>query len=164
MCEIAIDTCVFVHLLNPQNNQDAHIDKLLRYLIKENFKLLVDSTGRIGNEYLAQIIPMFKRTYETGTQRYLLQEWMQDHRRIKVDLDAKDRLMTAIRRVIPEVDEHADRAFIYVACKHDSDLITNDTGHILDRRSKILSCTKKCRRGDKTRIVSSIEAYEGIPK
>lgn len=161
MYEIAIDTCVFIHLLNPQNNEDAHIDKLLSHLINDNFMLLIDSTGKIAKDYQAQVIPMFKGVYEMGTQLYLLRQCMQTERRTTVGLDPTDRLMTAIKKVIHEVGEHADRAFVYVACRNDSSLITNDAVHIWNRRAAILKITRKY-RGVSTTIVSSREAHDGI--
>ncbi|MCM2357311.1 MAG: hypothetical protein NDI77_04130 [Geobacteraceae bacterium] len=161
MPEIAIDACVFIHLLNPQNNEGAHIDKLLRHLLDEKFMLLVDSTGKIAKDYVAQVIPMIRGAHEEGDQRILLTGWMMTDRHTSVALDPTDQLMTAIKNVIHELPEHADRAFVYVACKKDSALITNDEEHILSRSKDILKSTKK-HRGANTTIVSSREAYEGI--
>ena len=157
MPEIAIDACVFVHLLNPQNNKDSHIDRLLRQLIKDSFMLLMDSTGRIGKDYEAQVKPMIKSTSDTGGQLYLLRYWMQNERRVTVQLDQTDRLMAAIRNIIFEVAEHADRAFVYVACRRNATLVTNDAAHILDRRSALLKKTKRW-QGNSTDILSSINA------
>lgn len=162
MPDIAIDACVFVHLLNIQEkNPDGHIDRLLSYLFKAEFMLLVDSSGKVAKDYQTQVIPMIKGGYEEGNQRILLRGWMLPDRRKKVDLDPTDRLMTAIKKVVYEVEEHADRAFVYVACKNDSDLITNDEEHIWDRRKKILKNTKRY-RGANTKIITSREAYEEI--
>jgi len=162
MLEIAIDACVFVHLLNiKEKNPDGHIDSLLNYLLKEGYMLLVDSTGKVAKDYQSQVIPMIKGGYEEGNQRIILTGWMRQERRKKVDLDPTDPLMTAIKRVILEVDEHADRAFVYVACKNDADLITNDEEHIWNRRTEIMKKTKRF-RGKNTEIVTSREAYERI--
>lgn len=162
MDEIAIDACIFIHLFNPQNNKNAHIDRLLAYLLK--YKLLVDSTGKIAKDYQAQVIPMLKGAHERRAQQLpLLRQWMLIDRRTTVNLNPQDQLMTAIKKVIDEIEEHADRAFVYVACKNDADLITNDEEHILDRREAILDRTKRY-RGDNTTLISSLEAYERIPK
>ena len=40
--EVAIDTNVFQHLLNPQNNVNSHINRLLEYLIGQRTTLVVD--------------------------------------------------------------------------------------------------------------------------
>lgn len=161
MPEIAIDACVFIHLLNPQNNEGGHIDKLLRHLLDEKYMLLVDSTGKIAKDYVAQVIPMIRGVYEEGDQRILLTGWMLPDRHTSVALDPTDQLMTAIKNVIHEIAEHADRAFVYVACKNDTALITNDEEHILSRKKALLKSTKGY-RGVNTSIISSIEAHEGI--
>lgn len=162
MPEIAIDACVFIHLLNiKEKNPDGHIDKLLSYLLKEGFMLLVDSKGKIAKDYAAQVIPIIKTGYEEGNQRILLTGWMLPDRHTTVESYPTDQLMTAIKSVIHEVAEHADRAFVYVACKSKSDLISNDEIHILERRGDLLKAAKKV--GYKsTEIVSSREACEGI--
>ena len=46
---IAIDTNIFVHLLNPAVNHGSHIDKLLGKLIQLRYQLLVDSMKKIPN-------------------------------------------------------------------------------------------------------------------
>lgn len=157
MPEIAIDACVFIHLLNPEQNEGSHIDALLSRLIRDSFMLLVDSTGRIGKDYEAQVIPMIRSSDDTGNKRLLLSSWLQIERRSKVDLNSTDPLMTAIKGVIHEAAEHADRAFVYVACRQNATLITNDTMHILDRRPALLKKTKKL-RGANTAFRSSQEA------
>jgi len=43
--EVAIDTNVFQHLLNPQNNVNSHINRLLEYLIGRRTTLVVDEDG-----------------------------------------------------------------------------------------------------------------------
>ena len=47
---IAIDTNVFEHLLNPQENTNNHIDTLLRTLTRDRVGLIVDDKKRIENE------------------------------------------------------------------------------------------------------------------
>ena len=157
MSEIAIDACVFIHLFNPQNNTDAHIDRLLTQLIKDSYLLLVDSSGKIGKDYSAQVIPMIKSKSDTGGQLLLLRYWMQNERRATVPLNRTDGLMAEIKSVIHESDEHADRAFVYVACQRDATLVTNDHIHILNRRSELLKKTKRY-RGKSTDILSSLNA------
>ncbi len=156
MSEIAIDACVFIHLLNPERNEGAHIDRLLSQLYKDKFMLLLDSTGRIAKDYETQVIPMIRRTDETGNQRILLNYWMQA-KRLSVELNQVDPLMRAIKVIIHEVAEHADRAFVYVACRRNATLVTNDAIHIVDRRKQLLKNTKRY-RGKDAAIQSSKEA------
>lgn len=155
---IAIDTCIFLHLLNPMNNQDDHIDSLLIRLAELEYLLLTDSTEKIPKEYQARIEPAFKDSSDTGTKIQILRYWMtMCHRRI-ADLNRQDELMRAIRCVIPEIEEHADRAFVYVAFKCETILVTNDSVHILSRREDLLARTLPC-RGKNAYIYSSFEAH-----
>lgn len=160
---VAIDACVFIHLMHLKGiNNDGHIDALLSKLFTDGYKLLVDSTDRISKDYELQVIPMIKGEYEEGTQRYLLAIWlMSEDMRVNVTLDAKDNLMSAIKSVIYEPKEHGDRAFVYVACKTDADLISNDDVHILGRRRDILKAVKGCGH-KRTEIESSSEASKRI--
>lgn len=157
MPEIAIDACVFVHLFNPEWNTLSHIDSLLTQLRRDDFMLLVDSTGKIGKDYADQVVRMIKQSDDMGGQLYLLRYWMQGERRLTVNLNKTDQLMTTISGIIHEVAEHADRAFVYVACRQNATLVTNDAMHILDRRKQLLKKTKK-HRGDHAAIQSSREA------
>lgn len=154
---IAIDTNVFEHLLNSAENNDSHIDSLLGKLIRLKYRLLVDSTKKIGNEYKQMIVPMLRNMDETRQQLPLLRYWMSPDIRHEVTLDQIDNLMQKIRVVIFEPAEHADRAFVYVVCRENSTLITNDRRHILSRRSELLKRTKRL-RGRNTKIQSSSDA------
>lgn len=158
---IAIDTNIFEHLLNPAKNIDSHIDKLLGQLIRAQYQLLVDSTRKIGNEYLQKIVPILKNMDETRPQLPLLKFWMDTNIRHQVELNQTDNLMQQIRRVIHEIDEHADRAFVYVVCKKDSILVTNDRTHILCRRNDLLKRTKR-ERGRNTDIQCSNDAFNNL--
>jgi hypothetical protein len=158
---IAIDTNIFEHLLNPVMNLGSHIDQLLGHLIREQYQLLVDSTRKIGNEYLQKIVPILKNMDETRPQLPLIKFWMDTDIRHLVELNQTDNLMQQIRRVIHEIDEHADRAFVYVVCKKDSILVTNDRAHILGRRNDLLKRTKK-ERGKNTDIQCSNDAFKNF--
>jgi hypothetical protein len=155
---IAIDTNIFIHLLNPAVNHNSHIDKLLVHLLQLECQLLVDSTKKIGNEYIKMIIPIIKNMDETKPQLPILRLWMDINIRYQVMLDPLDNLMKHIKSVIDEKDEHADRAFVYVVCAADSLLVTNDRVHILDRREALLKSTAKS-RGRNTDIQSSLDAF-----
>lgn len=155
---IAIDTNIFQHLLNPDMNSNSHIDKLLGCLIQSQYQLLVDSTKKIANEYRQIIIPIIRNIDETKPQLPLLRFWMNPDIRHQVDLDQLDKLMQQIIKVIHEINEHADRAFVYIVCAADSLLVTNDRVHILGRRKELLRRTKKS-RGPNTDIQSSLDAF-----
>ena len=157
MLFIAIDTNIFLHLFNPAENTDSHIDKLLGVLITSHYQLLVDSTRKIGNEYQQKIVPIIRNLDETKPQLPLLRFWMNMDIRHEVELDGTDALMVKIKSVMHEPDEHADRAFVYVACKEGAVLVSNDFFHIRDRRDEILKKTRKERASDAD-IQSSREA------
>lgn len=154
---IAIDTNIFEHLLNPVTNQGTHIDQLLGQLIGLRYQLLVDSTRRIGNEYQQMIIPIIRNMDETRPQLPFLRYWMNSDIRHQVELNQQDDLMQQIRQIIYERSEHADRVFVYVVCREDAILITNDQIHILGRRNDLLKRTRR-ERGPNTDIQSSNEA------
>ena len=59
---VAIDTNVFLHLLNPQKNTCSHINGLLEALQARDTVLLVDDRQRIQGEYSNQISPTIART------------------------------------------------------------------------------------------------------
>lgn len=155
---IAVDTNIFEHLLNPGVNHDAHIDKLLGKLIQLQYLLLVDSTRKIGNEYQQLIVPIIKNMDETRPQLPLLRHWMLPEIREVVTLVSHDALMQHIKAVVHEPAEHADRAFIYVVCKQNSTLVTNDSIHILGRRDQLLKKTRR-ERGKDTDIQCSVDAH-----
>lgn len=150
---IAIDTCVFEHLLNPQWNGDSHIDQLLCHLQKVEACLCTDSNGRIPSEYDRILRPILQNRQDEGIIRYLLSYWLLYCPRNEIPVDEQDLRMARIRAVIYE-HEPEDRAFVYVACAADCKLVTNDEGHILSRRGELRKDTKKL-RGDNSDFISS---------
>ena len=167
---IAIDTNVFEHLLNPQENCGDHIDILLKALAERKFNLIVDEKGRIEGEYKNRISPIIKESMDTNLQkRRLLELWflklVNCKKRIKVK---RDKLEGEIKKIITEQPEKVDRIFVYVACASDCTLITNDIKHIIkgqagektERRKRLLRKTRKHRPGNKTKILTSKEAYD----
>jgi hypothetical protein len=157
MGRIAIDTNVFIHLTNPHNNPDSHIDQLLMHLTKTQPRLAVDSTKKIGNEYEEKLGARIRDQSDTGLAIQILRFWMNPDLRDTINVDSQDQLMGRLYQVIPEVDEHADRAFVYVSCQGNCCLISNDDGHIYSRKGEIKSKTRKL-RGDDWQILSSKDA------
>ena len=161
MNKIAIDTCVFLHLLNkdPQTgvNEDSHIDDLLRHPEVRKLRLCVDTTDKIRNEYQIHPDPIVRKQDDTRTEIYILRFWMEVGRRERIATDTNGALMSRIREVIPEPNEHADRAFVYVACAGNCCLVTNDGEHILPRRPELKRKTRR-HRGGNTDFLTSREA------
>lgn len=158
---VAIDTNIFIHLTNSQENPDSHIDQLLMHLAKSDPRLCVDSTRKIGNEYEEKLGPRIRNESEQNIAIYLIRYWMNDDVRQVVEVDHQGPLMHRIRRVIVEPDEHVDRAFVYVSCQGDCPLITNDNQHILGRRGHLRKATKGY-RGPNTDFISSRQAVDAI--
>ena len=167
---IAIDTNVFEHMLNPQNNINGHIDELLKTLMIGEISLVVDEERKIENEYGEIIEPIIRNNPDEHIQLQLLRYWIFSHidkrKRISV---SNNELMRAIRGVITE-NEVVDRTFVYVAFKCDYILITNDKRHIIEghpkekteRRETLLKSTRKYRPDKKSEILSSTEAADRL--
>ena len=155
---VAIDTNVFVHLLNPERNTDAHINKLLGDLIQRGVEgqallLIVDGRGRIEREYIRHVKPMLEGQSVRGNELYILTYWMNIDLRFRVPVVDNDLLMIRIKKTIYEASKRADRTFVYVAFKQGKILISNDETDIVygpeeennktPRRDRLLSGARK---------------------
>ena len=168
---VAIDTNVFVHLLNTEENTHSHINKLLVHLWNYCIALVIDDNGRILGEYERIITPVVKNLDENLNERAILLYWILYAERCEVPLDMGDDLMRAIRRVIVESSESVDRIFVYVAFKMGTILITNDDVHIVvgptrernqsPRRDRLLHGTRRLCPGG-AGILTSQEACDKV--
>ena len=166
---VAIDTNVFEHILNPQENGGYHINGLLSHLQEHKARLIVDAGNRIFGEYRHRIAPIIQRSDDTGNEIYLLRYWLLDAPRLTIAVVGNDELMTAIRKVIIEVQEAVDRIFVYVAFKQGRVLVSNDRMNIVlgpnsestQRRDRLLGDTKRFRPRDAA-ILTSQEAHATI--
>ena len=168
---IAIDTNVFEHMLNPQNNINEHIDELLETLMIDEISLVVDEERKIENEYGEIIEPIISNSSDEHIQLQLLRHWIVYHidkrKRISV---SNDELMRAIEGIIKGKKQLVDRTFVYVAFKCDCILITNDGKHIIkghlkektERRKALLRKTRKYRPNQRAEILSSSEAADRL--
>ena len=135
-----IDTNVFEHLLNPQNNPENHINYLLVHLQRQGIALLVDAGGRIAGEYNHHLGPIIRRTDDQRNEIYILRYWMEYAPRCEVTVNGSGQLMTAIRGVIREPSEAVDRIFVYVSVSQGKLLVSNDEVHIVfgpERESRL---------------------------
>lgn len=166
---IAIDTNVFLHLLNPQENMDSHINRLFQYLQRLRVALLVDDNGRILGEYNHHIVSRIQSLDETGNESYILRYWIDVAKHQETFVAGDDALMMAVRQVIVEQSETVDRIFVYVALKVGKILISNDRRHIVegspnepvDRRDRLLRNTRRLRPNGAD-ILTSLEAHARI--
>lgn len=169
---VAIDTNVFEHILNPQENVNNHISELLAYLQERNTYLIVDDGNRIYGEYDNKLTPMIENADDIGPELYLLRYWFLDAPSKDVNVTLNDSLMTRIKRVIHEPSENVDRIFVYVAFKRGNLLISNDRNHIVigpdseagqsERRHRLIRETRRMYEPGAA-ILTSQEAQEKIP-
>ena len=167
--EVAIDTNVFQHLLNPQNNTDSHINRLLEHLVRERTILVVDAQGLVASEYRQQLGRRLGESDSVRNEIQILRYWILRAQRRQVPVNDDDDLMNAIYDVIEEVDENVDRAFVYVAFQQGTTLISNDLRHIVrgpgnesePRRERLISNTEGL-RPDGADILTSQEAHAAI--
>lgn len=168
--EVVIDTNVFQHLLNPQNNTCNHINRLLEFLAVQSTALVVDKEGAIASEYQQQLMRRLQNSDDTRNEIWLLRYWILVASRYQVSVIEDDDLMDAIRVLISEPSEHTDRIFVYVAFKQGVLLISNDCRHIVRgpanepefRRDKLLSSTIELRPAT-ARVLTSQEAHSELP-
>ena len=166
---VGIDTNVFQHLLNPQNNIDSHINRLLEYLIKQRTALVVDGGGIIAGEYLQQLQRRLGESSDTRNEIQILRYWVLQAPRYRLPIDETDKLMKAIYQVVIEISENVDRAFVYVAFGQGVTLISNDLRHIVNgpgnesepRRIRLLNYTKGL-HPDGAQILTSQEAVTKV--
>ena len=166
---VAIDTNVFIHLLNPQENVDSHINNLLKDLQMLQVNLIVDESSRIQREYRNQIEPIIRKSDDIRDEIYILRYWLLQCPRLTTELVLNDALMTAIKGVIVELDQNVDRILVYVALRQGKALISNDRMNIVvgppsessERRQRLLRSTQRFRTGDAD-ILTSLEAHARI--
>jgi hypothetical protein len=152
---IVIDTCVFVHMFNDQENHEQHIDSVLKALVADGIRLCVDDRDTVAKEYDQQVGPLLvqdDRGLRVQWLRYLLDpgEWK------RTIVDRRGELLKKIEAVIREQKEKVDRVLVAIACTEGRILVTNDKQHILigpererrqgPRRARLLRATRKCRK------------------
>ncbi len=165
---IAIDTNIFIGLLNPQNNTEDHIEKLLSVLYEDRVYLIVDKGGKIWGEYTTEISNKMRNGYNNPNYNELLRGWLHPERELKtVDIGQHNEVREAIQRIIGRGNTK-DAAFVCVAIVEDRVLVTNDRRDILDggnkrdaRRGQLLEIARK--RGSRSaKIYGSQEAYKNL--
>ena len=166
---VAIDTNVFVHLRNPEQNPDCHIHHLLGVLAEQSVELLVDDGSVVRQEHVRNVIPMLEGRSVNGAEAYLLQYFMDANFQRRVVVNRQDRLMIAINGVIFEQSKNADRTLVYVAFHEGKWLISNDRTDIVEgpagegtpRRNRLLRETRRL-RPDGAQILTSKEAHAKV--
>ena len=160
---VAIDTNVFEHLFNCQENTGHHINNLLLYLKSNDVKLLMDNELRILKEYKKIIEPRLSANSDHLNEIQVMRSWLIDNPPITVTVNNLDELMSAIKSVITGHNQTTDRTFVYVAFSHGGDLISNDEQDIIRNRGKLKRKARRvCPASRKSKILNSTEAYNQI--
>ena len=169
---IAIDTNIFEHLLNPAVNEEDHIGRLLAALRDDDIGLIIDAGRRINAEYQRRF--SMHKSIRNQDHLYTLKYWSNPDRiKLEVGVNQQDKLMTTIKRIIPDRDRGkiscaVDRLFVYVAIDSDRVLVTNDRRDIHgektargDRRVQLLKKAKQMRKRNAA-IYDSREACDKL--
>lgn len=161
---VAIDVNVFEHLLNPAENIDGHITDIVGWVLLNGVAILVDSRRRIEGEYANRLVPYLQGARHKS-ERVLLERLLRRPKYKRVQVDAKDALMTGINNLVSVASHksNTDRYYVYVAFKAGRVLITNDKADILDNRRQLKRQTKRWRAKQQEDILSSREAYAKLP-
>lgn len=165
---IAIDTNVFEHLFFPQRNDSCHINKILRFLMEGEAKLLVDE-NRIPKEYHKILGQRLQTHSEHLDEVQLLRYWLNSELWKTIPVDELDQLMRAIKVVVRGNRQITDRTFVYVAFSQGENLITNDMGDLFQvggkrRRPNMHTQLKRktkrvCPASRESRILTSSEVF-----
>ena len=143
--EVTIDTNVFEHIFNPQQNTNNHIDSLLGCLAAKRVVLCMDDNNRIGDEYKHRLTPLLKAMSDQGQRLNLLRYFLVFAGRHLIPVDFSDALMKCIKMAISStspIAEASDRVFVYVAIASDTVLVSNNPRHINNRASQLKRCAK----------------------
>jgi hypothetical protein len=141
---VALDTNVFIHLFNPQNNTNNHIDSLLSSLAADELVLLVDDLGYIASEYLEKLTPKIMDASDTGPQASLLRYWMAPERRVAVPVLKKSSLWRSVSFV------------------RGKPLVTNDVMHILNGPSREVGGPRGATRRTRLQRIARDEGLVGL--
>jgi hypothetical protein len=134
--EVTVDTNVFVHLFNPRNNVDEHIDKLLGSLVDRRATLCVDDKGRMKGEYITHVVPLIRKAADQTLKVYWLRYLMEYNEWHSIPVDFGDELMVSIRRLLV-IAERSDHVFVYVAIGSNTVLVSNNPKHITNYRNEL---------------------------
>lgn len=163
----AIDTNIFVHLLNPQENVYGHIDILLQKMRDIGVILIIDTKGRILDEYANRTTQLVMNQPTDSSKRLLIQYWTQYRQTCQVPVEHSSELMQKIKNVLPQ-GEGTDAVFVFVVFRCGGTLLTNDRDDIIDEGNKPYARRKKLlrikERDVNSEILTSKEAFDVLPQ
>ncbi|MEQ8974219.1 MAG: hypothetical protein RIE73_27960 [Coleofasciculus sp. C1-SOL-03] len=153
---IVIDTNIFEHLLyEPKNivlgdwqakTEEKHINRLLKFLQKQDYRLCLDQGKRIKNEYKHRLNSRISQSDDEGDEIQILRYWLLFNDHHYVDSKINLPLDKALKTIILNDDnqpETTDCIFVHTAALSLCDLVTNDSDYTLSDDQK--------KRGDRKR-------------
>ena len=162
---MVIDTNVLEHVLDPVINSDEHLDRLLRKFSEQRRKLCIDSLSqnrgsKILNEYNNRLQSRWKAMDERGQVAQWIRYVILYAERLATPVDLSDGLGS---NIVPHMNrvgaDRTDQTFVYVACKLNSVMVSNNARHITDLRSKLRRAAHRIRSND-TDFLSSVQAED----
>ncbi len=160
---MVIDTNVLEHAFDPTMNRDGHVERLLRKFSEQKRKLCIDRAAptqksRIIAEYQHRLQYHLHALEERGQLSQWLRYLTVLAERVDITVNLADALgVQIVQQMKPVGAEVSDRIFVYVACKLDSVMVSNNHRHVTDLRSELIKAARKI-RSKNTDFLSSAEA------
>jgi len=160
---MVIDTNVLEHVFHPIINADGHVERLLRKFSEQRRKLCTDrpsgtQRSRVMEEYKHRLQFHLRGMQERGQVTQWLRYVLVLAERVDTPVDLSDNLG---RSVVPQMDsvgaERSDQIFVYVACKLDSVMVSNNSRHVTDIKVGLRRAARKV-GSNNTEFLSSTEA------
>jgi hypothetical protein len=139
-----IDTNVFEHLLYDEKNlvlgdldtktEEKHINKLLKFLQRQGYKLCMDKQKRIKEEYKYRLGQRIKNSSDERDEILILRYWILLHDPHFIDTEINLSLDKILKTIILNDDdkpETTDCIFVHIAAMNRCNLVTNDSDYTL---------------------------------
>lgn len=160
---MVIDTNVLEHVFDPGRNGDGHLDSLLKKFAEQRRKLCTDrppqnKKSRILEEYGHRLQFHLKAMEERGQVAQWLRYLVEYAERVDTPVNLRDGLGSSITPQMNRVGaERSDHVFVYVACKLNSVMVSNNARHVTDIRAGLRRSARRV-GSDLTDFLSSLEA------
>ena len=122
---VTIDSNVLIHVFNPQENTDEHIEALLAFLITHNYFACVDAKNVILREYNGIVEKWMRNKDQDGNEVILVRHWLDRDNQHPLEVDRTGPLYSLVEKIIKkrvplkhlkDADWRRDCMFITVAC------------------------------------------------
>jgi len=160
---MVLDTNVLEHAFNPVVNGDGHVENLLKKFTQQRKKLCLDrpaagKKSRILEEYDHRLQFHKKKIAEQGQMTQWLRYILVLADREDTPVNLADGLGVRVAGHMDRVQaERSDQLFVYVACRLNSVMVSNNSRHVTDLRTELRRAARSVHNNE-TDFVSSIEA------